>query len=93
MAGGKNKELYPPSLEDSKPPQLSLKLKKACDVPKSTEPWSGDHLPIDVLLLTVEICDFLSCFSLLEKPFKSYKLGIGYVYFGHNWEMPVTKKS
>ena len=27
-------------------------------------------------------CDFLSCFSLLDKPFKSYKKGIGYVYFG-----------
>ena len=65
-----------------KPPQLSFKLKKACDVPKSTEKWSDDHLPIDILLLTVESCDFLSCFSLLDKPFKSYKLGIGYVYFG-----------
>ena len=82
MAGGKKKELYPPFLEDIKPPQLSFKLKKACDVPKSTKTWSGDHVPVDILLLTVESRDFLSCFSLLDKPFKSYKLGIGYVYFG-----------
>ena len=82
MAGEKEKELYQPSQKDIKPPQLSFNLKKACDVPKSTEKWSDDHLPIDILLLTVESCDFLSCFSLLDKPFKSYKLGIGYEYFG-----------
>ena len=82
MADGKKKELYQPSQKDIKPPQLSFKLKKAYDVPKSTEKWSDDHLPIDILLLTVESCDFLSCFSLMDKPFKSYKLEIGYVYFG-----------
>ena len=82
MAGGKNKELYPPSLEDKKPPQLSIKLKEAGDVPKSTETWRDDYLPIDILLLANGSCDVLSCFSLLDKPFKSYKRGIGYVYFG-----------
>ena len=82
MAGGKKKELCSPSPEDKKPPQLSFKLKKAGDVPKSTETWSDDHLPIDILLLTVENCDFLSCFSFLEQPFRSYKLEIGVVYFG-----------
>ena len=82
VAGGKKKELYQPSQEDIKPPQLNFKLKKAGDVPKCIETWSDDHLPIDILLLTAESFDFLSCFSLLDKPFKSYKLGIGYVYFG-----------
>ena len=82
MAGGKKKELCPSSPEDIKPPQLSFKLKKAGDVPKSTETWSDDHLPIDILLLSVESCDFLSCFSFLNQPFKSYKKEIGVVYFG-----------
>ena len=78
MAGG----FCAPSQEYKKPPQLSFKLKKASDVPKSTKSCSDDHLPIDILLLTVESCDFLSCFSLLDKPFKCYKMGIGHVYFG-----------
>ena len=84
MAGGKKKELCQPSPEDKKPPQLSFKLKKTGVVPKSTEKWSDDHLPIDILLLTsVESSDFLSCFSFLDQPFKSYKFGIDYVYFGY----------
>ena len=82
MAGGKKKELYQLSQKDIKPPKLIFRQKEAGDVPKSTETWSYDHLPIDILLLTTESCDFLSCFSLLDKPFKSYMLGIGYVYFG-----------
>ena len=32
--------------------------------------------------MTVEDDEFLSCFSYLEKPFKSYDKNIGYVYFG-----------
>ena len=82
MAGGKKKELCQPSPEDKKPPQLSFKLKKTGDVLISTETWSDDHLPIDILLLTAESCDFLSCFSFLDQPFKCYKREIGYVYFG-----------
>ena len=78
MAGG----FCPPSQEYKKPPQLSIKLKNGGDVPKFKETWRDDHLPIDILLLTVGICDFLSCFSWLDKPFKSYKKGIGFVYFG-----------
>ena len=83
MGDGKKKELCQPSPEDKKPPQLSFKLKKPVDLPKSTETWNGDHLPIDILLLTAEECDFLSCFSFLDQPFKSYKFEIGYVYFGY----------
>ncbi|XP_067016979.1 protein NLRC3-like [Acropora muricata] len=78
VAGG----FCPPSQDYKKPPQLSIKLKEAGDVPRSAETWRDDHLLIDILLLAVGSCDFLSCFSLLDKPFKSYKKGIGYVYFG-----------
>ena len=72
----------PPSQEFKRPPQLSFKWIKAGDVPKSSKAWSDDHLPIDILLLTTESIDFLSCFSLLDRPFKSYKVEIGHVYFG-----------
>ena len=82
MAGGKKELLCQPSPEDKKPPQLSCKLRKAGDIPKFTETWRDDHLPIDILLLTVESCDFLSCFSFLDQPFKCYKKEIGVVYFG-----------
>ena len=81
MADGK-KGVCSPSPED-KPPKISFELKKAGDVPNLTITWSDDRLPIDILLLAVESCDFLSCFSLLEQPFKSYYLEIGVVYFGY----------
>ena len=74
------------SSEDKKPPQLSFKLKKVCDVVTSTKEWGDVHLPIDILLLTVESCDFLSCYSLLGQPFRSYNEELGYVYFGRMGE-------
>ena len=77
MAAGKE-----PSPED-KPPQLKYKVKEAGDVPKPIETWSNVHLPTDILLLAVESCDFLSCFSLLDQPLKSYQSELGYVYFGY----------
>ncbi|XP_067019550.1 uncharacterized protein [Acropora muricata] len=79
----KKKELCQPSPEDKKPPQLDFELQMIGDVLISTKTWSDDHLPIDILLLTAESCDFLSCFSFLDQPFKSYKFGIDYVYFGY----------
>ena len=82
MGDGKKKELCQPSPEDKKPPQLSFKLKRPGNVPKSTKMWSDDHLPIDILLLPAKSCDFLSCFSFLDQPFRCYKREIGYVYFG-----------
>ena len=92
MGGGKKKELCQPSAEDNKPPQLSFKLKKPGDVPKSTETWNDDHLPIDILLLTAESSDFLSCFSLLDQPFKSYNVEIGVVYFGRMGDVSDQEK-
>ena len=80
VSGGK-RELCLPSPKE-KPPQLSFKMKEECDFPKSSKTWSDDHLPIDILLLAVDNCDFRSCFSFLDQPFKSYKFGTGYVYFG-----------
>ena len=64
------------------PPQLSIKLPRIRDLPKTSKPWSNTELPIDVLLLTVKDCEFLSCFFYLDKPFKSYCKDMGYVYLG-----------
>ena len=64
------------------PPQLNVKIPKKSDLPDNLTPWNIVELPIDILLMTVEDDEFLSCFSYLEKPFKSYHKNIGYVYFG-----------
>ncbi|XP_015771260.1 PREDICTED: uncharacterized protein LOC107349592 [Acropora digitifera] len=92
VAGGKKKELSQPSPDDKKPPQLSFKQKKTGDVPKFTKTWSDDHLPIDILLLAAESCDFLSCFSFLDQPFKCFKREIGYVYFGRMGDVSDQEK-
>ena len=83
MGDEKKKELCQPSPEDKKPPQLDFELQETGDIQISTETWNDDHLPIDILLLTAESCDFLSCFFFLGQPFRSYKFGIGCVYFGY----------
>ena len=64
------------------PPPLSITLKKTRDLPKKMKQWSRDHLPVDILLLTVEDCELLACYHYLCDPFKSYERSIGYVYFG-----------
>ena len=68
---------------NGKPPQLCFKLPKTSDLPNTYIDWSSAQLPVDVLLLTVEECDFLSCYFYLEKAFKSYHKEIGPVYFGN----------
>ena len=50
------------------------------------KPWSDVQLPVDILLLTVEDCEFLSCYAYLNNKkysFKSYHNNLGYVYFGN----------
>ena len=75
-------ELCSPSPID-KPPQLSFTLKQASEIQVLTK-RRGDINPgpIDILLVTVEDCEFLSCLPFLEQPFKSYESEIGFVYFG-----------
>ena len=89
---GEKKELCSASPGD-KPPQLKWKLKKASQIRESTQSWSDDHPPIDILLLTsVENCDFLSCFFFLDQPFKCYRKDIGYVYFGRMGNVSAQEK-
>ena len=67
----------------SAPPQLSVRLKQASDIQILAKHWDDvDHGPIDILLVTAEKCEFLSCLPFLEQLFKSYIHGIGFVYFG-----------
>ena len=64
------------------PPPLSIEVPKMSDLPKKSKPWSDVHLPVDILLLTVEDCEFLACYAFLENSFKSYHQNLGSVYFG-----------
>ena len=93
MTGEKTKRVCQDSPEYKKPPELSIKLKRTVDVPKFTESWSDDHLPVDILLLTsAESCDFLSCFSFLDQPIRYYKKEIGFVYFGRMGDVSYEEK-
>ena len=74
------------------PPQLSVKPPKLNDLPNTSKPWRCADLPIDVLLLTVEDCEFLSCFSFLDQPFKSYNIEVGPIYFGYTGNANDQKK-
>ena len=64
------------------PPPLSIEVPKMRDISNKSNPWSDDQLPVDILLLTVEDCEFLACYTFLENSFKSYDPTLGYVYFG-----------
>ena len=63
------------------PPALTLELPKKIDLP-NTKPWSEVHLPVDILLLTMEDCEFLACFAFMRNTFKSCLKNLGCVYFG-----------
>ena len=63
-------------------PTLSIKLPKKSDLPNASKPWNDVQLPVDILLMTVEDCEFLACYTLLRNPIKSYQQNLGFVYFG-----------
>ena len=65
---------------DAQPPPLSIKRER--DLPNKSKPWSDVQLPVDILLLTVEDCEFLACYTYLTNTFKSYHVNHGHVYFG-----------
>ena len=67
---------------DHAPPPLSIEVPKMTDLPNKLNPWSDVQLPVDILLLTVEDCEFLACYTFLKNSFKSYDPTLGYVYFG-----------
>lgn len=66
----------------SVPPPLSLKLPELSDLPQKCKRWSDVQLPVDILLLTVEDCEFLACLAYTKNSFKCYHIDLGFVYFG-----------
>ena len=67
---------------DDNPPQLSIRVPKRKDLPRTSNPWRDLELPIDFLLLTAKECEFLSCYYFLKNSFKSHSTRLGPVYFG-----------
>ena len=69
---------------EDKPPSLTKNVTppKTRDLPRVGKPWKDVKLPIDIMLLTVKDCEFLSCYKLLKNSFKSYTKALGVVYFG-----------
>lgn len=66
------------------PPEVNVKVLENKNLPKKSELWRKVPLPIDVLLLTVKDCEFLSCLSFLNDDFfKSYHKTLGLVYIGN----------
>ena len=82
MAGPSNDKCSRSVVCNDDPPPLSITLKKTRDLPKKVKHWNIDHRPVDILLLTVEDCEFLACYHYLRDSFKSYEKSIGFVYFG-----------
>ena len=88
MAEAVNDENGNPRASKSVPPEVSVEVLENKDLPgpEKSKPWKDilrDYLPVDILLLTVKLCEFLSCLSFLNKGFvKSYHKTLGYVYFG-----------
>ena len=64
------------------PPSLSIEVPEMRYLPDKLNPWSDVQLPVDILLLTVEDCEFLACYAFLKNSFKSYDQNLGFVYFG-----------
>ena len=64
------------------PPRLSFELPKLRDLPNRPKPWSHVQLPVDILLLTAEDCEFLACLAFLKNSFTSFHRNLGIVYFG-----------
>ena len=79
LVGGKR-------LEDNKdePPEHTIVVPNLDDLPRD-EKRSDRRFLIDILLVTVEVCEFLSCYAHLKSPFECYVASVGtYVFFGQD---------
>ena len=67
----------------SDPPEVIINQLKNRDLPKRATHLDVSRLPVDVLLLTVEDCEFLSCLSFLNPGFcRNFHRDLAYVYLG-----------
>ena len=71
---------YDSNNSDVGPPELAVGLPSIKDV---TTTLKQPDLPVDVLLLTVKDCEFLSCYNELKDPYRYYHKDVGYVYFNN----------
>ena len=66
----------------SDPPKINVSLPEISELTQNFIRWKDVQLPIDILLLTVKDCEFLSCYYYINDPLRSYCKGLGHVYFG-----------
>ena len=64
------------------PPKINISLPEISELTQNFKRWKDVQLPIDILLLTVKDCEFLSCYYYINDPLRSYCKGLGHVYFG-----------
>ena len=64
------------------PPKINVNLPGISELTHNYKQCKDVQLPIDILLLTVKDCEFLSCYHYVVDPFRSYFKGLGHVYFG-----------
>ncbi|CAH3117385.1 unnamed protein product, partial [Pocillopora meandrina] len=64
------------------PPKINVSLPEISELTQNFIRWKDVQLPIDILLLTVKDCEFLSCYYYINDPLRSYCKGLGHVYFG-----------
>ena len=75
------------------PPEHNVTLLKTENLPNRIVHWKIGLLPIDILLVTMKECEFLSCLSHLNPGFfKSFHESLGYVYFGDMCENEIKLK-
>lgn len=85
--------------DNGDPPSLRIEVKKLSDLPRTSKQWGDVHLPVDILLLTVENCEFMACHYYLRDAFRSYSQSLGFVYFGNMgdqdkpWKVALVKCS
>ena len=64
------------------PPEISISLPGISELTPNLKPWENVQLPIDILLVTMKDCEFLSCYYYISDPFRSYCIMLGFIYFG-----------
>ena len=64
------------------PPKINISLPEKSELTQNFKSWKDVQLPINILLLTVKDCEFISCYYYIVDPFKSYFNELGHVYFG-----------
>ena len=85
----------PPEIDATKLPARGLLKTSDLPRPKDAKLWEEvlKELPVDILLLTVEVWEFLSCVSHLNPGyFRSSHDNLGAVYFGQMGTGPTFLK-